>query len=254
MRSAENTEWPGYSINLFLSALMAQAYSKKAMLGFIGLKLWKSSSGNIKHNFYTWIDEHKVQTITPLRIFELFWSRLCASYWKNDAKLDRNQSGPHQLYFFFLARQCMQICWYVTWTWWHLAAFCLLCVSTGRTTRCGLAEAFPWPGTTPTWSRAGTPGVPGLVHRADKVCAHERAILTYAADREALFENVHKYKISWAKNYSHQVLQSTDISSLGRNSSVPLPDGIPQRQSSTGTHSPSCSSCPSGHRQPENVK
>lgn len=52
---------------------------------------------------------------------------------------------------------------------------------------------------------------------------------------------------------SHQVLQSMETSSLGGNSSVPLPDGIPQRQSFTGTQCPSCSSCPSGHRQPENV-
>lgn len=43
-------------------------------------------------------------------------------------------------------------------------------------------------------------------------------------------------------------------SSLGRNSSVPFPDGIPQWQSFIGTQCPSCSSCPSGHRQPESVK
>lgn len=44
-----------------------------------------------------------------------------------------------------------------------------------------------------------------------------------------------------------------ETSSLGRNSSVPLPDGIPQWQSFTGTQCPSCSSCPSRHRQPENI-
>lgn len=51
---------------------------------------------------------------------------------------------------------------------------------------------------------------------------------------------------------SHQVLQSMVSSSLGMNSSVPLPDGIPQRHSVTGTQWPSCNNCPSGHRQPEN--
>lgn len=53
---------------------------------------------------------------------------------------------------------------------------------------------------------------------------------------------------------SHQVLQFTVNSSSGRNSSVPLPDGIPQRHSVTGTQRPSCNSCPSGHRQPEETK
>lgn len=66
------------------------------------------------------------------------------------------------------------------------------------------------------------------------------------------FEDIHKYKI--IERCSHQVLQSMKTSSLGRNSSVPFPDGIPQWQSFIGTQCPSCSSCPSGHRQPESVK
>lgn len=53
---------------------------------------------------------------------------------------------------------------------------------------------------------------------------------------------------------SHQVLQSMESSSLGMNSSVPLPDGTPQRHSATDTQRPSCNNCPSGHRQPEKVE
>lgn len=53
------------------------------------------------------------------------------------------------------------------------------------------------------------------------------------------------------QSHSYQVLQSTESFSLGRNSSVPLPDGIPQRQSDNETQRPSCSNWPSGQRHPE---
>ena len=54
----------------------AWAYSKMTMQGFIGLKLWKSGSGSMRHHFHTWIGHHRVQTLTPLRIFGAL--RLCA--------------------------------------------------------------------------------------------------------------------------------------------------------------------------------
>lgn len=53
------------------------------------------------------------------------------------------------------------------------------------------------------------------------------------------------------QSHSYQVLQSTESSSLGRNSSVPLPDGIPHRHSASETQRPSCSNWPSGQRHPE---
>ena len=59
------------------SSLMAQACSKMTMPGFIGLKLWKSGSGNMRHHFHTWIGHRRVQTLTPLRIFGMYWRRLC---------------------------------------------------------------------------------------------------------------------------------------------------------------------------------
>ncbi len=70
----EYTEWPGYSISGF-----SRAYSKMTMPGFIGLKLWKSGSGSMRHHFHTWIGHHRVQTLTPLRIFGMCWRRLCAA-------------------------------------------------------------------------------------------------------------------------------------------------------------------------------
>ena len=65
----EYTEWPGYSIN--------GSYSKMTMSGFMGLRLWKSGSGSMRHHFHTWIGHHRVQTLTPLRIFGMCWRRLC---------------------------------------------------------------------------------------------------------------------------------------------------------------------------------
>lgn len=56
------------------------------------------------------------------------------------------------------------------------------------------------------------------------------------------------------QSHSYQVLQSTESSSLGRNSSVPLPDGTPHRHSASGTQTPSCSNWPSGQRHPEQDK
>lgn len=56
------------------------------------------------------------------------------------------------------------------------------------------------------------------------------------------------------QSHSYQVLQSTETFSLGRNSSVPLPDGIPQRQSDNETQRPSCSNWPSGQRHPEKAR
>lgn len=98
----EYTEWPGYSINGFFSSLMAWAYSKMTMPGFIGPKLWKSGSGSMRDHFHTWIGHHRVQTLTPLRIFGMCWRRLCAvvrlSHYqykilvKNTATLDENKS------------------------------------------------------------------------------------------------------------------------------------------------------------------
>ena len=53
------------------------AHSKMTMPGFIGLKLWKSGSGSMRHHFHTWIGHHRVQTWTPLRIFGMCCRRLC---------------------------------------------------------------------------------------------------------------------------------------------------------------------------------
>ncbi len=62
------------------SSLIAWAYSKLTMPGFIGLKLRKSGSGSMSIHFQTWIGHHraKSQTLTPLRIFGMCWRRLCA--------------------------------------------------------------------------------------------------------------------------------------------------------------------------------
>ncbi len=61
------------------SSLIAWAYSKLTMPGFIGLKLRKSGSGSMRHHFQTWIGHHRAQsqTLTPLRIFGMCWRRLC---------------------------------------------------------------------------------------------------------------------------------------------------------------------------------
>ncbi len=74
MRSAEYTEWPGYSINEFFVPWWHGHIP-------IGLKLWKSGSGSTRHHFYTWIGHHRVQsqTLTPLRIFGMCWRRLCTA-------------------------------------------------------------------------------------------------------------------------------------------------------------------------------
>ncbi len=66
---------------LFFSSLKARAYSKMTMPVFIGLKLWKSGSGSMRHHFHTWIGHHRVQsqTLTPLRIFGMCWRRLCTA-------------------------------------------------------------------------------------------------------------------------------------------------------------------------------
>ena len=63
------------------SSLVAQAYSKMTMLGFIGLKLWKSGSGSMRHHVDAWIVHQRVQTLTPLRIFGTWWRRLCTVVW-----------------------------------------------------------------------------------------------------------------------------------------------------------------------------
>ena len=87
---------------IFFSSLMAWAYSKMTMPGFIGAKLWKNGSGSMRDHFHTWIGHHRVQTLTPLRIFGMCWRRLCAVVWlshyqykilvKNTATLDENKS------------------------------------------------------------------------------------------------------------------------------------------------------------------
>ena len=63
---------------------MARAYSKMTMPGFIGLELWKTGSVCMRHHFHTWIGHHRVQTLTPLRIFGMCWRRLCAVVWLPD--------------------------------------------------------------------------------------------------------------------------------------------------------------------------
>ena len=52
----EYTEWPDYSISEFFLSLMARAYSKMTMPGFIVL---------MRHYLHTWIGHHRVQTSTP---------------------------------------------------------------------------------------------------------------------------------------------------------------------------------------------
>ena len=49
-----------------ISSLMAREYSKMTIQWFIGLILWKSGSGSMRHHFHTWIGRHRVQTVTPL--------------------------------------------------------------------------------------------------------------------------------------------------------------------------------------------
>lgn len=67
---------------------------------------------------------------------------------------------------------------------------------------------------------------------------------------EQIDHNVWSSALNVCQSCSHQVLQSMVSSSLGLNSSVPLPDGIPHRHSVTATQRPSCNSWPSGQRQP----
>ena len=54
------TTWTYWMTRLFhqwiFSSLMARAYSKMTMPGFIWLKLWKSGSGSTRHHFHTWIE------------------------------------------------------------------------------------------------------------------------------------------------------------------------------------------------------
>ncbi len=101
------TTWIYWMTRLFhqwiFSCLMARAYSKTTMPGFIRLKLGKSGSGSMRHHFHTWIGHHSVQsqTLTPLRIFGMYWRRLCKwsvspiintkSWRKLYAILDRNK-------------------------------------------------------------------------------------------------------------------------------------------------------------------
>lgn len=61
----EVSQLPEYTQWLFhqwiYNALMAWAYAKTIMRGFIGLKQWKSGSGGMRNNFHTWIGDHRVQ-------------------------------------------------------------------------------------------------------------------------------------------------------------------------------------------------
>ncbi len=78
------TTWIYRMTSLFhqwIFPLMARAYFKMTIPGFIGLKLGKSGSGSMRHHLHTWIGHHRVQsqTLTPLRIFGMCWRRLCAA-------------------------------------------------------------------------------------------------------------------------------------------------------------------------------
>lgn len=64
----EYTEWPGYSINRFISSLRARACCMMTMPGSVGLKLWKSGSGSLRH-FHLLMGHDRVQTWTPIRTF-----------------------------------------------------------------------------------------------------------------------------------------------------------------------------------------
>lgn len=46
----------------------------------IRFKLWKSSSGSMRHHFHTWIGDHIVQTLTPLRIVGICWISSSINY------------------------------------------------------------------------------------------------------------------------------------------------------------------------------
>ena len=48
-------------------------FSKMTMSPLIGLKLWNSGSLSMRHHFHTWTGCHRVQSLTPLRIFGLSW-------------------------------------------------------------------------------------------------------------------------------------------------------------------------------------
>ena len=71
----EYTEWPGY----YISGFLARAYSKMTMPEFIRVKLWKSGLERMRHQFHRWIGHHRVQPLSPLRIFGMCWRRLCAA-------------------------------------------------------------------------------------------------------------------------------------------------------------------------------
>ena len=61
------------------SSLMARAYSKMTMPGFMGLRLWQSGSGSMRHHFHTWNDQRRGQTLTLLRVFGMCWRGLYAA-------------------------------------------------------------------------------------------------------------------------------------------------------------------------------
>jgi len=62
-------------IVFFFLPSMAKAYSIMTMPGFIGLKLRNRASGGMTHRFHTWIEHHRVQTWTRLRIFSMRWRK-----------------------------------------------------------------------------------------------------------------------------------------------------------------------------------
>ncbi len=82
------TTWIYWMTRLFqqwiFSSLMTRTCSKMTMPGFIGLKLWKSGSGRMRHHFHTCIGHLGVQskTLTPLSIFGMCWRRLLHHQYK----------------------------------------------------------------------------------------------------------------------------------------------------------------------------
>ena len=70
------TNWINRMTRLFhqciFSSLMARAYSKMTMLGFLGLKMWKRC---MRPHFHTWIGHHRLQT-PDLNLIENLWDVL----------------------------------------------------------------------------------------------------------------------------------------------------------------------------------
>lgn len=94
-------------------------------------------------------------------------------------------------------------------------------------------------------------------YRPEQLSSKNICSISLLSERSDLNKLCYKLKLlllTLTQDSSHQVLQSMESSSLGMNSSVPLPDGMPQRHSATDTQRPSCNNCPSGHRQPEKAK